>query len=146
MTEIVNELKSELAEKLAQARESRGLQVETVAGKLNLAVEKIQLLESEKLQLESMTTFERGYLRNYAGFLGVDISLYENAFPDGSTVASELKSVERFRYKTPKSFKERVWGKALFYVLIALLIAGLLMLFLDNYSLSDLSNSFNQYF
>jgi len=108
-----------LNEKLVQAREVKGLTQGAVSEALNLRLSQLQKLEQSDFQLQTMTAFERGYLRNYAQFLNVDISEYEAEFPDAGNVGSDLKSMSRFQYPAPKPLMKGFFGK--FILLMAML-------------------------
>ncbi|QDP00388.1 RodZ domain-containing protein [Thalassotalea sp. PS06] len=57
---------------LREARESRGLSQKDVATHLNFRLALVNELETESFDSATPTTFLRGYLRNYAKFLGLN--------------------------------------------------------------------------
>ncbi|HUS16403.1 MAG TPA: RodZ domain-containing protein [Chloroflexia bacterium] len=66
---------------LKQARESRGLLLEEVAQATRIRVEYLVSIEAEQYTKLPGDVYTRGFLRNYAGFLGIDsaevIAAYE---------------------------------------------------------------------
>ncbi len=119
-----------LGHKFAQARDAKKLSQDEVAQALNLTLPQLQKLESESLVLQEMTAFERGYVRNYAQFLGVDIAVYESEFPEGQGVGSELKSMSRFQYPAPKPMIRAGAGKWLLLIIALLVFSGLASMFM----------------
>lgn len=138
MTETEQPKMIELATLLKQAREERKLGLDEVAAKLNLSESKLQAFEQDDLALDKLNNFERGYLRNYANFLEVDISVYEEQFPDGSKVSSQLQSMERFSYEMPPPVSKSKWGKRFYYLMILVVIIGLFVLFANHFTASDI--------
>lgn len=121
MADSVADAVPKLSDKLTQAREDKGMTLESVADQLNLSVSQLKMLENPELDLAKLTPFERGYIRNYAQFLELDISEYEAQFPSGLTVGSDLQSVQRYSYKTSKPLMSRGWVKMIGFILLAIL-------------------------
>lgn len=138
MTESDKQPQSELAIKLIEARKQKKMSLQDVASKLNLSVDKLQALESEQLDLAKLNNFERGYLRNYAAYLELDISHYEAQFPTGSQIGSELQSMNRFSDEIPAPIVKTSWVKRIYYLLIILLVIGLLVMFTNSFTQSDI--------
>ncbi len=73
----------ELGERLRAAREAKELTLEQVAGATCIPLHYLQALESETFDLFSSDLHARGFLRNYASYLGLDpeqaIELYNQA-------------------------------------------------------------------
>ncbi|MEA3406163.1 MAG: helix-turn-helix domain-containing protein [Pseudomonadota bacterium] len=131
----MSELESEpnqmpLNQKLVQAREEKGLTQNEVSEALNLRLSQLQKLEQSDLELQSVTAFERGYLRNYAQFLNVDMSDYESEFPESGMVGSDLKSMSRFQYPAPKPLMKGLFGKFILLCVILAIVAALAQTFL----------------
>lgn len=61
---------------LRQAREARGLSLGQVSAHLKLTVRQIEAIECGDLSILPGQTFARGFVRNYARFLGLDPSLF----------------------------------------------------------------------
>lgn len=120
MTETVDKVKPKLSELLKAERETKGLSVEMVAEKLNLSVKQITKIESGESELEELTNFERGYIRNYAALLEINLEEYEFNFPIGSSVVAELQPIQRFNYRNGQPFFVKKWLKwvALLFVIV----------------------------
>lgn len=91
-----------LSQTFREARQAKDWSEEEVAKRLNITLAQLQKLESDALQLNTITPFERGYLRNYAQLVEIDLTPYEADFPHSDSVSSDLKSMERYRYPAPK--------------------------------------------
>jgi len=129
MTDTVEEvIKTQpLQELLVQAREKQSLAIGEAAEKLNLSVNQLEKFEAPDLDLKSLTPFERGYLRNYAFLVNVDIEEFADQFPTGMSVGSDLQTIRHDKFQTGKPFKFGVWIKLLFFVIfiaIAIWIAS----------------------
>ncbi|MBN1658326.1 MAG: helix-turn-helix domain-containing protein [Anaerolineae bacterium] len=74
----------ELGERLRAAREEKELSIQQIADATRIPVSYVQALEEENLDLFSSSLHARGFLRNYAAFLGLD--------PDEAISASEVLS------------------------------------------------------
>lgn len=61
-----------VGQSLAAVRLEKGLTVETVAEKLKLTVRQVEALEAEDFAQLPGALFVRGFVRNYARFLGID--------------------------------------------------------------------------
>lgn len=88
-----------LGKNLALIREQKGFTREYVAGKLNLRVRMIELLESDTFQELPQPVFVKGYLRAYAKLLEVSpepyLTLYNNAY-------SQEKKVDKMLWQTKR--------------------------------------------
>lgn len=62
----------ELAERLCAAREEKGLSLDEAAEATKIPLRYLQALEAESLDEFSSDVHARGFLRNYAGYLGLD--------------------------------------------------------------------------
>ncbi len=123
MSELESEEVVSISSKLKAMREQQGLTTAGVAETLNLSEEQIVDLENNIQSLKTLSPFQRGYLRNYANLLGMDMAELESQFPDGMGVGSDLFSVQRYSYKVSKPLMSRGWVKAVMYVVFAVLIA-----------------------
>ena len=126
MSEQETQTKTGLPQQLRQAREGLSWSPATVAEKLNLSEEQIAKLENTETEIADLTPFERGYLRNYAALVEVDITAYEAEFPSGHVVGADLKSVERYRYQVPKPLMQKTWFKAVLYSVLFIFILWLI--------------------
>ncbi|MDG6774079.1 helix-turn-helix domain-containing protein [Thiomicrorhabdus sp. ZW0627] len=91
-----------LNELLLKTREDKKITLVEAAQKLNLQESQLEKFEQAELNLSAMTPFERGYVRNYAHFLGIDERVYESYFPDAEGIVSNLESMQRYQYPAPK--------------------------------------------
>lgn len=112
---------------LKRAREQLGWSLDLVAERLNLSIEQIEKLESLEKEVGELSPYERGYVRNYAQLVGLDLMAYEAKFPDGGTIASDIHSVEKYSYQVSKPFISTLWAKLVIYSLVAMVLIGVLM-------------------
>lgn len=119
--------KPELHETLKSARQAQALTLEMVSERLKLTKAQIEHFESPDLDLEKLTPFQRGYLRNYAEILSIDISEFENQFPNGMSVSSELSRVEQEEAEHGPVISNRImrWGSWLVIVLIVVALIAI---------------------
>ncbi|PLA75517.1 hypothetical protein CYQ88_00685 [Hydrogenovibrio sp. SC-1] len=82
-----------LANALRKAREAKGWSIDEVAEKLKVGAEHLAYLESDQLDITSLDPFKRGYLRNYAEIVGLDITAYSEIFSDVKATEAPLISV-----------------------------------------------------
>ncbi|NPA72210.1 MAG: helix-turn-helix domain-containing protein [Gammaproteobacteria bacterium] len=108
-----------------EGRQSKGLSLEEVSARLNLSIEQLEKIEGDEFNPGDLTTFERGYIRNYASLLGIDYAEIEAYFPDVNSVCSELHSVQRYSFPINKP----LLGKKITKWALVLLL-GLIVLFL----------------
>lgn len=128
----MEEVKLSLSEVLLEARTKKDVSLEDLAEKLNLPVSQLQKFESDSLRLGELTTFERGYLRNYASLLEIEIDRYQAAFPEGMAVGSDLQPLQRFSYNSSKPLLSKRWFKLLIFMALAsVLVWGLSLLEID---------------
>ena len=101
MSTSADEIKStiSLGKELAQIREQKGFTIEYVAGKLNLRVRMIELLESDTFQELPQPVFVKGYLRAYAKLLEVSPDQYLNLY---NSAYSQDKKVEKMLWQTKR--------------------------------------------
>lgn len=67
---------------LATARNSKGLSVKEVAGRLCLSVARIEALETNNYSLLPEATFTRGYIKSYAQLVDLDPELVLSFYPN----------------------------------------------------------------
>lgn len=118
--------KPKLHELLKEARVSQALTLEMVSERLKLTKAQIEYFESPDLDLEHLSPFQRGYLRNYADILSIDIGEFESAFPDGIAVSSHLSRVGQDSAEQKPIISNSVmrWGIwAIIAVIVIVLIA-----------------------
>jgi len=144
MTDAVEDVKPKLSEVLLEARAEKGLSLEALAEKLNLSVSQLQKFESDSLNLSELTTFERGYLRNYASLLEVKIEEFQSVFPDGMADGSHLKPLQRCSYKSSKPLFRELWIKLFIFIIVVLaIIWGVSLLEID-FSQTDMATTLEQ--
>lgn len=117
-----------LNERFVQARTEKDLTLDEVSEHLNLRLPQLKKLENESIDLATMSPFERGYVRNYAQFLGVDMSDYEVDVSENDRVGAELKSMSRYKYPAPLPFFKRGGVKLFLFLLVVVILASLLMM------------------
>ena len=114
-----------LNELFINARESKGLSLESVASRLNLSIAQMQKMESNTFNPASLSTFERGYVRNYAALLEIAPEVFDGYFPESDSVCSELQSVQRYSSPANKPLFSPAFFKGVFGLIIVGLIAFL---------------------
>ncbi|WP_321326731.1 helix-turn-helix domain-containing protein [Thiomicrorhabdus sp.] len=141
MTDTVEEGNEQLIELLQKAREQQNISIDEAAEKLNLSVKQLEKFEESDLDLTTLSTFERGYLRNYAFLLGVNIEKFEEQFPRGMSVGAELQSIQRDNFKTRKPIKIGRFFKFIFFVALIILVIWVLSTLGIDFSQSDLGKT-----
>lgn len=116
-----------LANALRNAREEKGWSIDEVAEKLKVGAEHLAFLESDQLDIASLDPFKRGYLRNYAEIVGLDIAAYSDIFSDVKVTAAPLLSVSSEDPSIKPVFSMATL-KIITSVVIILLIALLVMI------------------
>ena len=144
MTDTVEDSNAQLSELLALGREQKNLSIDEAAEKLNLSCKQLEKLESGDLNLQNLSTFERGYLRNYASLVDVNLDEFEIYFPHGINVGSELQSIQRDGFKTTKPIMSRLWVKITLFISIVVLIVWFLSSLGIDLSQVDLNKTLEQ--
>lgn len=90
-----SEIETNAWETLRRARESLGLSVADVSAHLKLTVRQIEAIERGDLSVLPGAAFARGFVRNYARFLGLDQAVFLQAIeaegtPDTDALASRM--------------------------------------------------------
>lgn len=124
---LVIQKSAELAHLLRQERQADGRTIEALADSFKVSVKHLALFESDEFDLSKLDSFQRGYLRNYAALFEIDLEGFETFFPDGSSVSSELKSVDSARSETAPliSTKSLKWILAAFIALVVTLLISI---------------------
>jgi cytoskeleton protein RodZ len=102
-------------------REQQGLTVDQAAEQSRIKLSVLVAIESGETR-EIPSVYLRGYIRNYARFLGVDISRLENGIEDIKGMDPEVRTVFSVRAKRNSGEK---WLKASSYLVASALIATL---------------------
>lgn len=119
-------LSQELRQKLLTAKKQRKLTLELIADQLNMSVRPLQSFESEDFNVSDLSSFERGYLRNYARLLEVDLQPYEGLMPEVGDLSAPLAPIGNQYFK-------RASGKALkFFVTIIMLLIVVSLIVLNS--------------
>lgn len=116
-----------LVNALKKSREANGWTVEEVAEKLRISASHLYALEDEQLDIASLDPFKRGYLRNYADLLGVDISTYAEILSDVKSPEAPIQPVSA-EDPSIKPIFSMTTLKVTFSLVIILLIAFLVMI------------------
>ncbi|MEP7061481.1 MAG: RodZ domain-containing protein [Betaproteobacteria bacterium] len=116
---------------LAQAREAAGLSVDQVAAQLKLAPRQVRALETGDFAALPGRTFVRGFVRNYARFLGIDTDSVLAALPgddDPGLSHPHLANTHRVMGEIPAEHARRrsVAGWAIALALIAIIAVAVL--------------------
>ncbi|MCF6345754.1 MAG: helix-turn-helix domain-containing protein [Thiomicrorhabdus sp.] len=109
---------------LSSTREAQGLSLEQASRRLNLSLEQLEKLEKNGLEPEKLSTFERGYVRNYARLLGLEEALIDHYFVDCHHKYSTLHSVKEYGCSTQKP----LLGRSIIKWLFVLALVGLVLL------------------
>ncbi|NMG64845.1 DUF4115 domain-containing protein [Azoarcus indigens] len=113
---------------LRQAREARGETLSDVAQVLKLSRRQVEALENGRHDALPGPAFARGFLRNYARYLGLDPApLLGGVEQRGSAGTVELAPVSNATGEMPVGMGRRTSSKpvtVLFFVLLAVVLAG----------------------
>lgn len=129
-------------EYLRKIRQSRGLDLDNVAGVLKIPVRQLELLENDDYRALPQAAFVRGYYRAYARFLNADddmvIQRFENVYSHdtGLTADHELKdSPIKIMGHLQRNRRRGVsgWLKRLLIGLVILGLLGLGWMLLQNW-------------
>lgn len=89
---------------LSHARQVRGLSIEDVAHALKLAPRQVEAIEVDAFDQLRGLTFARGFVRNYARFLGIDsVPLLDAIVPSGELRPVDLSPISNARGEMPTS-------------------------------------------
>lgn len=127
-----------LGEVLSAARKAKKLTQHDVSNSLRISVKQVDAIENNAFDLlpESATT--RGFIRNYARFLGVDVepllASHRQRVPSDEPASLSVKTTTRHNLTEVK--KQRAWLKYL--------LAGLLLLLAAWYFVAELLPSLSQ--
>lgn len=109
-----------------QARESLSLSIEQASKELHLPKKVLETIESGALKSFHNPVFMRGYVCNYAKYLGLDPDHYAKLYAQYSNASfgmAEIKSTSRIKQKDPsKSFFMKVFSIAFLLLILAVLL------------------------
>jgi len=114
-----------LGELLQQAREARGLSIEEASARTRIAASMLRHLESDRFGEFDADAYVKGFLRNYGGFLGLDVGMLLRRYEAISGRAVE-REPELLEVETPTSTRatshpHRGWWWAIAVVVVAAL-------------------------
>ncbi|BAK77931.1 transcriptional regulator, XRE family [Pseudogulbenkiania sp. NH8B] len=115
---------------LKAAREAAGLSLGEVADRLKLSLKQLEAIEADRFEALPGAAFVRGFVRNYARFLGLDavplMARLEERFPSSvKEVANLSKEVEAASVVSEPEETSGLLGKrAILLVLVVVLAAG----------------------
>ncbi len=113
---------------LSSTREAQGLSLEQVSKRLNLSLEQLENLEKDGLEPEDLSTFERGYVRNYARLLGIEEALIDDYFASCHHRYSALHSVKKYSCSTHRP----LLGRSIIKWLVAFVLVGLVVVLIGS--------------
>lgn len=115
----------QLGEMLQLARENKGLTLEAVARDVKTKADILSSIESGNTE-HIPSVYLKGYIRNYAKFLGVPAEAIETRIPEARGSFPGVQPV--FRESLPRNSSER-WIKASSYVLASAVVIALVWQF-----------------
>ncbi len=77
---------------LMEMRQAKDIDIETIAGELNLRREIVEALEQDRAEQVAGATYARGYLKTYARYLNIEDHVVESWFKDPDLSAEEKPS------------------------------------------------------
>lgn len=118
-----------LGELLQQAREDRGLSLEAASARTRISTLMLRHLENDRFGEFDADAYVKGFLRNYGGFLGLDVGMLLRRYEaiSGRLVERDPEILELDTQPRPRSrkrFRRMGW-----VALAAILIAGLAWIF-----------------
>lgn len=108
---------------LHHAREQQGLSRQAVADKLFLKVTTVEDIEQDKIDASMSVTFTKGYVRNYAKFLGLDPQRVLAEFDKNQAAGQSPAKLQSFSQRVAKEAHDDRWMMVT-YVILFLLLAG----------------------
>lgn len=112
---------------LADARVAKGITIETVAAELNVTEKVINALERDDYEGLPPPIFVRGYLRNYANFIGVSAEDVLEKHTGLTSASIEPTSSKKLKARSKNAVKNKGSDKSAIFIVILLLavLAGL---------------------
>jgi len=107
--------------RLKNARENKGLSIDSVAHQLNISQQRILDMENNDYRFAVAESYAKGFLRSYANFLGLDSALIINEF-------DRMKYGDTIQHQTTKLIVKRQasasdsWMRWLTYSIAILLV------------------------
>lgn len=122
---------------LRDVRESRKLAVKAAASQLNMRIAYIEGIESGDFQALPGEAYARGYIRNYAEWLRMDVAAVLAAY-DEERLDHPLFKAKVF---IPEPTVDSYTPRALMLMLSALLTVGVYAVYLNFFTLSDVEDA-----
>lgn len=126
-TEQTEQVTPSLAERLVTARKKAGLSLDDVAAQLHLAKSQLEEFESESLVLQSLSTFQRGYLRAYADYIGINKAEVDDFLPSESGIETDLQTIECESFTSTTPLMARKWVKSVLWILVMVVVVYVLV-------------------
>ncbi|MGI8914133.1 MAG: helix-turn-helix domain-containing protein [Chloroflexota bacterium] len=124
---------AELGQQLREAREGRGFSIDDVARGTRIRVGYLRALEEERFADLPAPVYVRGFLRNYATFVGLDA---EELI--GTLEQQQSSAYQRPHRRTPQQFSAPVWRgpnpRALAGTLLLVLLVAFIAFIFRQYS------------
>jgi transcriptional regulator with XRE-family HTH domain len=115
---LTEDRKETVGQYLRQEREKRNISLETVAKVTRITRENLEALEKDDFQKISAPVFVRGFLRNYANYLGLD----PKDLVDRYDAQSDLLNIPRAKEVSQPTREENRGSK--YIVFLAVLLVG----------------------
>jgi cytoskeleton protein RodZ len=128
--DTLSEYRSRCGGALRTHREKQGLSVQTVASRLRLSVKQIEALEADNFEALPEATIARGFIRNYAKLLEINVEPLLDAY----NVLVPSKSPHSFTvqpalYANSRQYKESEIKRWIPFLAAALLALGVWLLY-----------------
>lgn len=114
---------------LKQARLSAGLSVNDLASKLYVKPAEIEAIESDVLDANKSRTFTKGYVKNYARIVGLNVVALGDAFDafhNSGTLQSDNTKLQSFSKRVAKEANDNRWMMVTYFILL-LFIGGFVL-------------------
>ena len=120
---------AEIGQSLREAREAKGLTLDDVEQEIRIRSNYLEALENEDYDRLPGEVYVRGFLRNYARFLGVDLTenLTEDSVPQENSNRSQTNGNHRLTMNRPMAVPlEQSPGRVVLTIFLVLIIAAVL--------------------
>ncbi|MFC3094690.1 DUF4115 domain-containing protein [Alteromonas sediminis] len=111
---------------LKDARLKAGLSCQDVADKLFLKVSVVEELEADRIDSAKSITFSKGYVKNYAKMLGLDVEYVIGVFEAYHNKPDETAKLQSFSKRVAKQAQDDRWMMVT-YALLVLLIGAVVL-------------------
>jgi len=116
-------LLQQLQAELISARQNKELSFKTIAEQLKVSESQLSQFETPEIDFARLNSFARGYLRNYAAVLSVDLTPYEPLLQAQIENGTSLKLIEPDDYIEKKS----AFNMVALVIVMLLIIVGLVL-------------------